>query len=191
MIQSFSAFFEKYCALSKQAKEAIDGISQKHNLPKNTMVLNQGEVCRSVFLISCGVARMFYYHNGNDITNRFFFDNEVIADMQSIYSKKPSLFQIQLLEDCQLIEIKYRELEKLYTRYHEIESIGRLLAIECFLEESEYSRLFQMFSSKHRYIQLLEKYPDIINRVSLGYIASYIGVTQVQLSRIRSQLVRF
>lgn len=187
----FSAFFEKYCALSEQAKEAIDDISLHYQLPKNTMVLNQGEVCRSVFLISKGLARMFYYHNGNEITNRFFFDNEVIADMQSIYSKKPSLFHIQLLEDCQLVEIKYSELEELYTRYHEIESIGRLLAIECFLEESEYSRLFQMFSSKQRYTQLLEKYPDIINRVSLGHIASYIGVTQVQLSRIRSQLVRF
>lgn len=190
-MNSFSIFFEKYNALSKQAKVSIDAISQNYQLPKNTTILTQGEVCRSVYLILGGLARMFYFHNGNDITNQFFFDNEVIADMQSLYSRKPSYFNIQLLEDSQLLEIKYSELEKLYTRYHEIETIGRLLAIECFLEESEYSRSFQMFDSKQRYIQLLQKHPNITNRVGLGHIASYLGITQVQLSRIRSQMVRF
>ncbi|MDN5215093.1 Crp/Fnr family transcriptional regulator [Fulvivirgaceae bacterium BMA12] len=191
MIDSFSAYLGKYGTLSESAKSRIDAISNSVQLPKNEIVLRQGERCRSIFLITSGSARMYYYHEGNEVTNQFFFDHEVIADMQSCYAKKRSFFNIQLLEASNLIEIKYSELEHLYGHYHEIEKIGRLIAIECFLEESDRNRSFQMYTARQRYEQLLKKYPDILNRVNLGHIASYIGVTQIQLSRIRSQQVSF
>ncbi len=191
MIDSFSAYFGKYGTLSESAKSSIDAISNSVQLPKNDMVLRLGERCRSIFLIVSGSARMYYYHEGNEVTSQFFFDQEVIADMQSCYAQKRSFFNIQLLEACNLIAIKYSELENLYTHHHEIEKIGRLIAIECFLEESDRNRSFQMYTAGQRYEQLLKKCPDILNRVSLGHIASYIGVTQIQLSRIRSQQVSF
>ncbi|OJJ14297.1 hypothetical protein BKI52_43230 [marine bacterium AO1-C] len=189
MPQTFATFFEKYCVLSKEAQSSLNTIATPLQLPKNEIILRQGQICRHIYWVIQGAARMYYYHDGKEVTNEFFFDRDVIADMQSLYAKKQSYFNIQLLEDCQLLAIKYSDLEKLYTQYHTIESAGRFIAIECFLEESERNRSFQMYTAKERYMRLLTQYPNILNRVSLGHIASYIGVSQIQLSRIRAQLV--
>ncbi|HAS45153.1 MAG TPA: hypothetical protein DCS93_32015 [Microscillaceae bacterium] len=189
MTHTFADVFEKYCTLSPAVKSKINALATTLQGSKNDILLNQGQVCRHIFLITQGAARMFYYHDGKEVTNEFFFDQDVVADMQSLYAKKQSLFNIQLLEDCQLLSIKYSDLEQLYAEYHPIETAGRLIAIECFLEESERNRSFQMYTAKERYGQLIDRYPQILNRVSLGHIASYIGVSQIQLSRIRAQLV--
>jgi len=189
MTQTFATFFGKYCVLSPTLKAEVNALATPLHLPKNEFILRQGQVCRQIFLIVQGAARMFYYHDGKEVTNEFFFDQDVVADMQSLYAKKQSHFNIQLLEDCHLLSIKYTDLEKLYAQYHTIETAGRLIAIECFLEESERNRSFQMYTAKERYTQLMTQYPQILNRVSLGHIASYIGVSQIQLSRIRAQLV--
>ena len=106
--------------------------------------------------------------------------------MESLFSRKPSYYNIELLEDCQLIRVDYNKVEELYERYHDLESCGRIMAIECYLEENERNRSFQMLGAKERYLNLIRTQPQILQRVNLGHIASYIGVTQVQLSRIRS-----
>lgn len=191
MKDSFVAYFERFSQLSTQVKSSIRGISTRIDLPKNEMLLKQGERCKSIYLVMNGLARVYYYLEGKEITNQFFFEQDVIADMESLYSKKRSLYNIQLLEECCLVEINYAELEHLYTQYHELESVGRLIAIECFLEENERNRFFQMYTAEDRYKMLLKKQPGILNRVNLGHISSYIGVTQVQLSRIRAKQASF
>ncbi len=134
---------------------------------------------------------MYYFDDGKEVTNLFFSEGEVIADMESIYSKKQSQYNIQLIENCTLIELKYSKLEKLYSLYHELESVARLLAIECYLEENVRNRSYQTKSAKERYSNLLKNNPDLINRVNLGHVASFIGISQVQLSRIRLELSSF
>ena len=109
----------------------------------------------------------------------------VITALDSLFSGKPSYYNIELLEDCDLIRVDYKEVEKLYEQHHDLESCGRIMATECYLEENERNRSFQMLSAKERYLNLIETQPKIVQRVNLGHIASYIGVTQVQLSRIR------
>ena len=191
MINAFSDFFEKYGALSGEAKIAVESISTHVSLTGNEIILTAGSTMRSIYLVLNGSARLYYYHEGKEITNQFFFEREVIADMESIYSKKRSNYYIQLLENCRLIEIKYQELEKLYRQHHDLEHVGRMIAIACYLEENERNRSYQMLTAKERYLKLLETHPGAVNRVNLGHISSYIGITQVQLSRIRSELASF
>lgn len=191
MINTFSDYFEKYGALSGETKIAVESISTRVSLPGNEKILTAGSTMRSIYLVLNGSARLYYYHEGKEITNEFFFEGEVIADMESIYSKKRSNYYIQLLENCQLIEIKYPELEKLYRQHHDLEHVGRMIAIACYLEENKRNRSYQMLTAKERYLKLLETHPDAVNRVNLGHISSYIGITQVQLSRIRSELASF
>lgn len=187
----FIAYFEKFSRLSEATRSALRDISQVTYFPKNEIILRQGDVCRHLYFIIKGLARIHYYHEGKEITNQFFFEGEIIADMESLYAKKRSVYQIQLLEDCCLIAMKYSALESLFAQYHDLESVGRLIAIECFLEENERNKSFQMYTAEDRYIRLLKKYPNILNRVGLGHIASYIGVSHVQLSRIRAKLASF
>ena len=188
-MQKISTYYAQYKPISKASGEALDALSKPVTYPKGYLIHRAGQVCREVFLIEKGMARTFYYREGNDVTNQFFCEGETVAAMESLYSKKPSYYSIELLEDCTLIKIDYHQIEKLYTRFPDLESCGRIMAIHCYLEENERSRSFQMLTAKDRYLNLLKNNPSIIQRVNLGHIASYIGVTQVQLSRIRAELV--
>ncbi|TPN86766.1 Crp/Fnr family transcriptional regulator [Aquimarina algicola] len=191
MMNTFSDFFATYGFLSKEVISDIDNISVNISFPANELILTAGSTSKDIYLIVNGAARLYYYSEGKEITNQFFFEGEIIADMESMYSKKRSNYNIQLLEHCDLIKIRYSALEKLYQQYHDLESIGRKLAIECFLEENERNRSYQIQTAKERYQSLIKKHPNILNRINLGHIASYIGITQVQLSRIRSELFSF
>ncbi|MCG8384722.1 MAG: Crp/Fnr family transcriptional regulator [Cytophagales bacterium] len=188
-MHKISAYYQQYKPLSIASQDALDALSKTVAFPKGYLIHRQGQVCREVFLLEKGVARIFYYRDGNDITNQFFCEGEAIAAMESLYSGKPSYYNIELLEDCQLVKVNYREVEKLYAQYHDLESCGRVLAIHCYLEENERNRSFQMLTAKERYLNLLKTQPGILQRVNLGHIASYIGITQVQLSRIRAEIM--
>lgn len=187
-MQQISAYFQQYKAISKASSAALDALAQLVSFPKGYHLHRQGQVCRDIFLIEKGAIRSFYYRNGHDITNQFFLEGEMVAAMESLYSRSPSYYNIELLEDSQLIKVNYHAVEQLYERYHDLESCGRMLAIHCYLEENERNRSFQMLSAKERYQNLLKSQPGILQRVNLGHIASYIGITQVQLSRIRAEV---
>ena len=187
-MQAFSAYFQQHKPLSKASCEALDALAKPVSFPKGYLIHRQGQVCREIYLVMKGIARTFFYRDGNDVTNEFFSEGEVIAAMESLYSRKPSHYNIELLEDCELIKADYTKIEKLYEQFHDLDSCGRLMAIRCYLEENERNRSFQMFTAKDRYLDLLKTRPDILKRVNLGHIASYIGITQVQLSRIRAEM---
>ena len=190
-MSDFVQYIDRFRPVSPEVAEAINAISTPLRLPKHHLVHREGNVCRHIYLLVSGVARVFYYQGGRDITNHFVLEQDVIAAMDSLYTKQPSYYNIELLEDCDLVSIRYEALEALYHAHHNLEAAGRLLAIECYLEENERNRSFQMYTAKQRYLQLLIKYPGLLQRVSLGHIASYVGVTQVQLSRIRAEKVVF
>lgn len=181
-----SSYFQQVKPISGVSSEALDALAETVSFPKGYLIHQQGQICRELFIVVKGIARIFYHRDGHDITNQFIVENDVIAAMESLFSRKPSYYNIELLEDCQLIRVNYNKVEELYERYHDLESCGRIMAIECYLEENERNRSFQMLGAKERYLNLIRTQPQILQRVNLGHIASYIGVTQVQLSRIRS-----
>lgn len=190
-MKDFVQYLSSFQAVSDTAADAVLSISTPLTLKKGHLIHREGKVCRHIYLVVEGLGRVFYYQDGKDITNRFVLEQNVIAAMDSLYSKQPSYYSIELMEDCRLVAIRYDALEKLYTAFHDLEAVGRLLAIECYLEENERNRSFQIHSAKERYAQLVGRYPDLLQRVNLGHIASYVGVTQVQLSRIRAERVIF
>ena len=188
-MKSISTYYGQFRPISKASSEALDALAKAVSFPKGYLIHRQGQVCREVYFIEKGIARTFYYRDGNDITNQFFTEGEAVAAMESLYSRTPSYYNIELLEDCELTRINYNEVEKLYKQFHDLESCARMLAIHCYLEENERNRSFQMLTAKERYMNLVNSQPEIIQRVNLGHVASYIGITQVQLSRIRSEIL--
>ena len=189
-MKKFSIYFNQYRPLSEVSSHALDALAKPVTYPKGYLLHRQGQVSRSIYLILKGMARTYYYsHEGHNVTNQFYVEKEVVAAMESLYTQQPSYYNIELLEDCQLLSLDYQAIEKLYTQHHDLESCGRVLAIQCYLEENERSRGFQMMNAKQRYLQLAKAQPEILRRANLGHIASYIGISQVQLSRIRAEIV--
>jgi len=173
--------------LSKQAEQAISDISKTIEIKKNADLQSIGHTCKTIYFINKGIARIYYYKDGNDITESFSFENNIIARVESLFSGEPSRKAIQALEDSELIAIDATKLFKLYDRFPDIERLFRKIVEAGYVETVNRIESIQFHTAEERYSDLLEKGKNIIQRIPLKYIASYLGITPVSLSRIRGQ----
>ena len=93
-------YFKEFNPLSKEAEKAIAEISNIVTIKKNKDLQPIGHTCKTIYFIKTGVARIYYFKDGIDITERFFFENNIIARVESLFTGKPSRKAIQILEDC-------------------------------------------------------------------------------------------
>jgi len=172
--------------LSQEEQEALNKICSRKTYKKNTTLLGLGEVSRRLFFIVKGLGRVYYIRDGNDITDYFAMDNNFMGGIPSYFTGQPSFKAMELLEDSDVIEIYNYEFEKLCDEYHQIEKCGRKLAIMAFLECQDEIENIRFLTAKERYFKFEKKFPGITNRAPLKHIASYLGTTQVSVSRIRA-----
>lgn len=159
-------------------------------LPKNTLIIRADKIENSLYFIEQGIARAYLDGRNNRITFWFGMEGDVILSYHSYINRKPGYENIELLENSRVYEIKTDVLIRLYESHAALANWGRKLAeLELIKTEERYiARLFK--PAKERYTELLEAYPALVQRIQLGHIASYLGVTQVTLSRIRAEIAR-
>jgi CRP-like cAMP-binding protein len=182
---SLFQYFSKYNPLSKEAGQAISEISSIVTIKKNTDLQPIGHTCKTIYFIKKGVARIYYFKDGIDITESFFFENSIIARVESLFTGKPSRKAIQILEDAEIIAIDANQLFKLYDTFPEIERLFRKIFEAAYVETINRIEGMQFHTAEERYNALLGQAPNVLIRVPLKYVASYLGITQVSLSRIR------
>ena len=179
-------YFGKFNPLSKEAEKAISEISHSIKLKRNDELQPVGHTCKTIYFVNRGIARIYYYKDGVDITESFAFENNIIARIESLFSGKPSRKAIQILEDSELIAINSTKLFQLYDTYPEIERLFRKIFEAGYAETIHRIEGIQFHTAEERYKSLIAEAPDVLKRVPLKYVASYLGITQVSLSRIRA-----
>ena len=184
MISLFQ-YFSKFNPLSKEAEHAIAEISSIVSIKKNKDLQPIGHTCKTIYFIKKGVARIYYFKDGIDITESFFFENSIIARVESLFTGKPSRKAIQILEDAEITAINANLLFKLYDSFPEIERLFRKIFQAAYVDTINRIEGMQFHTAEERYSALLNEAPNILMRVPLKYVASYLGITQVSLSRIR------
>lgn len=169
----------------KHIKSKIE--SEYLSVPSKTILLEEEKVAEKLYLIHKGCLRLFFYNNGKDITFQFFFEGDFVASFDSLYKRTPSLFYLESIEPTELTAIRREDFYNL---------IDNNLSLRQLYEEKLIDRFHvyqQLFLSRikntpqQRYEELLKEYPNIIQRVPQHYIASYLGITPVSLSRIRNR----
>ena len=172
--------------LPEALKEEISEVFIEEKFPKGTILQKQNTICDKLYYIEKGLARLFYMKEGKEITGWFSCEGNFISCNDSFFQRVPSHLNLELLEDSTLYSIDYKGLNSLF-KYQEMERFGRLLTYKLLSELSEriYSTLFQ--PAEKRYQLLVVRYPEVALRAPLGDIASYLGISQETLSRIRSQ----
>jgi CRP-like cAMP-binding protein len=173
--------------LSEEASNLLLPKFRIKKYAKGKFLLKKGHVARDAHFIISGLARCYYEHQGKDITNYFAFENEGITSTLSFMTQKPSDEIIQVLEDSEVASIGYNDLEELYRQNHEICNMGRKFIEGITIDLEERIRVFQLTAAKDRYDYIFENKPQIIQRVPLKYLASFLGITAETLSRIRSK----
>jgi CRP-like cAMP-binding protein len=178
----------QYHCLSVTAQQALHNCFEQKVLVRNEWLLQEGKTCRYLYFLEKGALRGFYNTDGKEVTHWFGFENDFVTSFHSFITQTPAVENIQLLESCVLWAIAKDTLTTLLNEHHEIE---RLLRIAY---EKYYIRLEERFVNAHfttaaeRYKNLLLQSPHILERVPLGFIASYLGISQETLSRIRSKI---
>ncbi|RZK14814.1 MAG: Crp/Fnr family transcriptional regulator [Pedobacter sp.] len=183
----FSLFNNLY-PIKEEIKTAIIANSELIKVGKKVKLLSVGERSNTIYFIVSGAARIFYLNKEGKETNTWFlFENELLISVYSFYTGKPSFEYIETLEDCRLIAVKRDKLDELYLQYMEFNFSGRKLTEFYHMRNEIQANELRMLSAKERYQNLLDRNPQLFQRVSLGHIASYLGISQETLSRIRKQ----
>lgn len=181
--------FERIHPLSENLKEKIFEGSDVIQIKKKDVLLNIGETSKYIYFIYKGSLRSYYLdQEGKDNTSWFLFENELAISVYSFFTQKPSFEALETLEDCVLLRLSFTKLQQLYLEFPEFNYIGRILTEQYYIRSEEKANSLRMLSAKERYLQLIECEPEIIKRTSLGHIASYLGITQHTLSRIRAKV---
>lgn len=171
-------------ALSQLAlKENITEV----NFPKHHIVIHADKVEKNIYFIKKGIARTFFNIDDNEITFSFGKEGDTIASLKSYISNEKGYENIELLEDCELYRLNTEKLQMLFNENIEIANWGRKFAEKELIKSEERLISRQLGNATERYKELLKNYSNLLQRVQLGYIASYLGITQVSLSRIRSK----
>ena len=178
--------FQSIGPLSEKACVDFEQITEFKTIPKNAELLEIGKRAHSMFFIKTGLARAYYLHDGKDVTDYFAIDGQFIGAVPSLFTGQPSNKGIHLIEESDVYQFKAIDFERVCAAHHDLEHIARRLANFGMLQEQERIESLRFFSMKERYELLQRKYPGIMNRCPLHYIASYLGTTQVSISRIRA-----
>jgi CRP-like cAMP-binding protein len=175
-------YWEKYTAMQ-----------ERRVVPAKTVLLKQGRISQNYYFVEKGCLRVWFDNNGKDTTFQFFFENEGVASLESFQKNIPSIFTIETIEPTVVQVLSKVVFNQMLDELGQDPAFLKALLEISFERQRHYMNEF--FSRlrdtpQQRYIVLLRERPHIVKRVPQHYIASYLGITSVHLSRIKNQLSR-
>lgn len=179
--------FKRYGKISLDAELDFHKKVIRQERNKNDFYLKEGQTSSGLFVMEKGLVRAFFIKNEKEINTWFGTENLILGSISPLFFNQPAKENIQFLEDSIVYSISRENLYDLYRKYHEIESIGRQMTEHYCLMMEERITSLQTLTAQERYEQLLQLFPELLQRVSLGHIASYLGITLETLSRIRGK----
>lgn len=154
--------------------------------PSNYRIGKIGDLTDKIYYVEKGIIRHYLMDKkGNEINSWFSFEGNLAASFKSFSSRTPSLEGMELIEDCKLRSITYQSVYQLMDKYHELERLFRLFTEYYYMEAEARIHELKTLTATERYHKLIEDRPDILQRISLNHIASFIGITKETLSRVR------
>lgn len=174
--------------LPLESKEKIKPYFSEISLPKGTCLMEENKIVPCMYFIRKGIVRAYTSSENQDITFWFGTEGEPVVSMKSYVASQPGYESIELLEDCDLYMLETQKLHDLYSKDIHIANWGRKFAEKELVKTEELLISKNYKTASERYLELLTHKPFLLQRVQLGYIASYLGITQVSLSRIRAEI---
>ncbi len=184
----FLNYIESIITVSVTLKEQLLSLSTKQLILKGNTIVNIGKRCNDLFFIEKGLLRGFYFKEDKEITNWFAQEGEFATCFYSFIAQKNSFETIQAIEDCELVKLSNTTLQNIYTKFIETERIGRIITENYYIKLEERLLSLQFKTAKERYKYLVDTKPSLLQRASLGHIASYLGISQETLSRMRAEV---
>ncbi|MDJ1503312.1 Crp/Fnr family transcriptional regulator [Xanthocytophaga agilis] len=183
----------KKFSLEEKKWDDFVGCFRHMKVPAKTTLLNEGEISKKMFLIETGCIRVWFNNKGKDITTQFFFENNMVGSIESFRKNIPSLVTMETIEPSTIWWIYKKDMDRLIEEIKETPVLRDLFIDAIFDRTYDYIRQFVSSikdTPQQRYLNLLNERPQIVQRIPQHYIASYLGISTVHLSRIKSKLAK-
>lgn len=181
-------FISKYVSLTDDEKNAIVSLDIFHSFKKGTTLLKEGQKSKDGYFVLKGCIRTYYVIDGEEKTTAFYTEMEGLTP-HCVINKAPSEYFISCVEDS-IIIISNPEMEAdSFNKFPKFESLCRLLSEELLAKQQINFDEFKTSSPEQRYLNLLQKRPDLIQRVPQHQLASYLGIKPQSLSRLRARII--
>lgn len=185
-MSQFIQYLNNISPLTLEAQAAIQSKTYENTYAKNHVLIPELSKCDKLYFINSGIVRAYFYHEGKETTDFFGIEGMVFGPIVRQFPSKATPHIVECLEDCTLSYIHFNDLATLYDQFHDIERLGRIIAIQSLILMQKKLDSIQLMNARQRYEDFTTAYPSIVERAKLGHIASYLGMNQVTLSRIRS-----
>ncbi len=184
-------FFQNVLPMSTGKAEQLVEKFKAKKIVRNAYLLKEGAVCDESHFIEEGFMRSYTYDfEGNDVTTAFYSKKMPISDLLSFFKRIPSKESIQALTDCETWYITYEDMQTNFHTIPEFRELGRLNLINHYSILKQRMLSILQETAEQRYGDLINSNPEIIQNAPLKYIASYLGITDTSLSRIRKEFIK-
>lgn len=188
MQQLLFDFISKYIPLNYEEKKALIDLDIFHSVKKGSVLLEEGKTSKEGYFVLKGCIRTYYIIDGEEKTTAFYTEMEGLTP-NCVVTKKPSEYYVAATEDS-IITISNPDMEnEIFEKFPKFETLCRVLSEELLVKQQIDFDDFKTSSPEQRYLNLLEKRPDLIQRVPQHQLASFLGVKPQSLSRLRSRII--
>ncbi len=192
-LQKFREHVESYVPVNDMEWQALASHLEVSALKKKKYFAEPGKICNHIGLVVKGAVRYFLVKDGEEITGYFSFENELLSSYKSFLTRQPGENYIQALEDCHIVTLSYKAMQLLYDDTligKKMERFSRLIAEHYLICYEDRVSAFITQTPEERYNKLLETGGDVLQRIPQHYIANFLGITPVSLSRIRRRIMK-
>ena len=181
-------FISKYISLTEDEKKAIVSLAMFRSVRKGTALLKEGEKSNDGYFVLKGCIRTYYIIDGEEKTTAFYTEMEALTP-HCVISKAPSEYYISCVKDTILLVSNPDMETEMFSKFPKFETLCRILAEEFLAKQQINFDEFKTSSPEQRYLNLLQKRPDLIQRVPQHQLASYLGIKPQSLSRLRARIL--
>ncbi len=186
MLTKMYDYIHEIQPVKEEVWSAFKNLFIEINLKKGMYFAQDHEMSRHIGFLTHGIIRAFYRNEeGVEYNKHFFIENTFVAPYSALITQSTNLINLQAISDCTLLVANYKEITNLYAQYHDLESFGRKLAERFFVHKEQREVQIVMLDADKRYRIFQEEFPGLEQLIPQYYIASYLGITPTQLSRIR------
>ena len=176
----------KYSTMTHDELDVLESILVPMKFAKGEMILREGEVCRYIYYIEQGLVRQFYFKHDKNITEHLGEDHTIFMCIESLFTEEPTHIEVEALEPTYIFAIPKKRLEEVAIRNVKIQMLYRKILEESLIQSQVHADLVRFETAQARYKMMCKRWPQVVLRAPLVYIASYLQMTPETLSRVRS-----
>ncbi len=187
-MQPFVSYLQSFTSIPEQSLQALLDLFKPVHLVKNEYYATHGKRAVKLAFLDKGLMRAFYENSEGEEFNKLFFRTPaIVGAYSSLITKTPMIINLQCLTDCEILEATFEDIVALYDDHPRIERLNRKIAEDFFVEKEKREMSLVMNDASERYELFKKEFPGLENDIPQYHIASYLGITPTQLSRIRAK----